>query len=191
VRARKSDWSCLKREPESFLDANLRSRFADMLFSCRLSGKPIFYYVLLEHKKTPEYWTIFYLLELMVRIWRKKLDNNGYAQGKLPLILPVVLHQGPHGWTPSTPFSDFLDWPEEGREELETYNVDFQHVLVDLSKLPWEAIKREARLRLAMVLMKAVRENRVLELFPKVAHSLQNCVRAAARCTFSRLLRSI
>src|SRR3954451_10864519 len=34
-RARKSDWSCLKREPETFLDANLRSRFADMLFSCR------------------------------------------------------------------------------------------------------------------------------------------------------------
>jgi|SRR5207253_198303 predicted transposase YdaD len=94
-RARDSDWNCLAREPESFLDANLRSRYADMLFSCRLKGKPVFYYILLKHKTMPEYWTLFHLLELIVRIWRKHLDNTGYAHGKLPMIFPIVLHQGP------------------------------------------------------------------------------------------------
>jgi predicted transposase/invertase (TIGR01784 family) len=168
-RAQNSDWSFLRREPESFLDANLRSRFADMLFSCRLSGKPVFYYVLLEHKTVPEYWTMFYLLELILRIWRKHLDNTRYAQGKLPMIFPIVLHQGPKGWTPSVHFADYLDWPEDGREGLEKFNLNFEHILVDLSRLPWEEIKGEARLRLAMVLMKAVRENRVMELLPKVA----------------------
>jgi predicted transposase YdaD len=166
--AQETVWSILKREPDSFLDANLRSKYADMLFSCRLGDKPVFYYVLLEHKTTPEYWTSFSLLELKVRIWRKHLDNSNYAVGKLPMIIPVVLHQGPKGWKHSVAFADYLDCPADARNQLEHLLVDFSHLLVDLSAIPWEEVKGEARLCLTLVLMKAVRENRVLEIFPKI-----------------------
>jgi predicted transposase/invertase (TIGR01784 family) len=166
--ARQTDWNSLAREPESFLDANLRAKFADLLFSARVGGASAFFYVLLEHKSTPEYWTAFQILELIVRIWRKHLDNSKYARRKLPMIIPVVLHQGPKGWNHPTAFSDYIDFPAEGRAELSRFLVGFEHLIIDLSRLPWEEIKGEAQLRLAMVLMKAVRENRVFELLPKV-----------------------
>ncbi len=160
-----ADWKTLQREPESYLDARLRSKFADLLFSVSFDGKSGFFYILLEHKSVPERWTVFYLLELMVRIWRKHLDNGKFAGGRLPVIIPLVFHQGPKGWSHSVQFREYFDSFEgNGR-----FIPAFEHLLVDLSRLPWEQIKGEARVQLAMTIMKAARENTLLEVLPRVA----------------------
>jgi predicted transposase YdaD len=164
------DWSSLQREPESYLDANLRSMFADLLFSVKCGSSTGYFYLLLEHKSTPEYWTAFQLLEMMVRIWRKHLDNSGYARGKLPAIVPIVLHQGPKGWNLPVAFSGYIDGPEDG--VLRPYGVEFEHVLVDLSRVPWQEIQGEARLKMAMAVMKAIRENRVMDVLAPLLPNL-------------------
>ena len=167
--AAEARWMSLKREPESFLDATLRSKFADLLFSVPLRDGTAFAYVLVEHKSTPEHWTLFHLLELMVPIWRKHLDNTGYAQGPLPVIVPLVFHQGPKAWTLSKQFSDYFGVDRLGTGEWLQFIPRFEHLLVDLSKMPWESIRGEALLRITLGLMKAVRERKVAEVLPKLA----------------------
>ena len=50
------DWSTLARQPADFVDARLRRRQSDLLFSIRTAdtGEEVLVYVLLEHQRAPD-----------------------------------------------------------------------------------------------------------------------------------------
>ncbi len=52
--------------------------------------------------------------------------------------IPMVLHQGGEAWSVSTHFLDWLEAPEELKDEVGRFQPDFEHVLVDLSRMSVE-----------------------------------------------------
>lgn len=159
--ARQIDWNTLRRDPESYLDTLLRDKYADLVFQVTLSGQEVSICVLLEIKTKPDHWACLYLLEVMIRIWRRQASDQEHGHRRLTPILPMILHQGPKGWNYSSRFQDYFEWPAGSGEAAARYGVSFEHVLVDLSRVPFEAIKGNARLRLILSVLKMVRENRV------------------------------
>jgi predicted transposase/invertase (TIGR01784 family) len=84
----------------SFIDANLRRRFADRLFKVDVSPEIamqlgmkvnyVYIFVLIDHKSTDEPHTLVQMLGYLIRIWENALAN----QQPLVPILPWVVYNG-------------------------------------------------------------------------------------------------
>ena len=129
----------------------------------------------------------FRLLEYMVRIWgwwRKERR----AGSKAPPIVPLVLYHGKGGWRASRQFHDWLELPAEFRAELAPFQPRFEYVLVDLSRVPMEAIQGELLARLALTLMKAEQEDCLEEWLARSAPVLRELLEQPNRMALFRTL---
>lgn len=157
------DWSSLALAPGSFVDEQLRSRHADLLFRVRLGAHTIHPYILLEHKSTPDIWTLFQLLKYMVRIWEAQLVADPSCTALAPIV-PVVVYHGARGWTVATEFSALVDIPP-GAELLRAYTPQFGCILADLSATASDALRSQdasAAVRLTLLALKETRGARDL-----------------------------
>ena len=88
----------LEHEPSPAPDAELLERFTDVLMRGRLKdGREVRVYFLLEHQHQPDPWLTVRVLGYMVRIWEDWRRENPTAE-RLPLVIPLVLNQGPAPW---------------------------------------------------------------------------------------------
>jgi hypothetical protein len=78
----------------------------------------------------------------MVRIWEAHLRED--AAAKLPLIVPLVLHHGPGGWTASRSLAELLDAEEELMEAARPYVPDFTFVVDDLGRQSDASLRRRS-----------------------------------------------
>src|SRR4051812_1328517 len=102
------DLSSLKTLPGSFVDAKLRERESDLLYSVRLHERDALVYVLFEHQSTADARMPLRLLGYMVRIWEQHAARNPSVQSRLPPIIPVVLHHDRGQWPFPTRFMELF-----------------------------------------------------------------------------------
>ena len=87
------DTSTLKLEKESFVEPDLSTSIADVLFSVKFNDTDGYIYLLLEHQSTPEHFMAFRLFKYMVNICdRYRLENQ--KTKFLPLIYPLIIYNG-------------------------------------------------------------------------------------------------
>jgi predicted transposase YdaD len=143
----------------SFVDEDLAQHHSDLLFRLRLkTGDDALVYVLLEHKSSPDSGTPLQLLRYIVRILAKWYDEH--ERLPLPVVLPLVAHQGPEVWTFSTAFIDLFG---SVPEPLRLYLVSFRHVLVDLPRIRDDALSIDTRLGAYLKALKYVRRRDLAE----------------------------
>jgi len=139
--------------PGSYVDEELAQHHCDLVFRVRLkNGDPALAYVLLEHKSSPDPLTRLQLLRYIVRILTKWHEENDRLP--LPLVMPVVAHQGPPGWNYSTELIElFGDVPEAVRP----YLTSFRHALIDLAASDERSLSADIRLDAYLKAMKYAR----------------------------------
>ena len=125
-------WSSLKLDKDSFIDADLRKHYADLLFSMRVRGVELRVYVLLEHQRGVEKLMMLRLLVYMTRVW-ERLVRDDPRRATIPAIVPVLLHNSKSGWSAETSFEKIVALPEHLRDELLPRTPRFEADLVDLS----------------------------------------------------------
>ena len=110
------DFSTLRVEPGSFVDPNLKPRHSDILYAVdlRSTGRPVMVYVLMEHQSSPDRMMAARFLGYASQVYDRYQSNNEGTQ-TLPLLVPLLLYQGPHGWTMPRRLSDLFDIPDELR----------------------------------------------------------------------------
>jgi hypothetical protein len=151
------DPGSLRLEPGSFVDAELRQRHTDLLFTATLSGRGTLIYLLFEHQSTLDLLMPVRLHRYVVRVWEKWLSENPRAR-RVPAVIPLVLYQGPKPWSGPRSLADMIDLPPELLAVLGAYVPAFEFLLEDLGAKPADELRsREAPplARLALVLMKA------------------------------------
>jgi predicted transposase/invertase (TIGR01784 family) len=102
----------------SFIDPNLRRRFADRLFqvdvdpeivkSLGMKVNYVYILVLIDHKSTDEPFTLIQMLGYLVRIWENALANR---QPLVP-ILPWVIYNGVGPWQASRSLAELVPVPD-------------------------------------------------------------------------------
>jgi hypothetical protein len=138
------DFASLAVKKTSFVDETLSHHYADILYSGRIAGREGLLYLLWEHKSAPEPLTPLQVLRYIVRIWEEHVAERSArrkAEGakaprtpvKLPVILVVVLHNGPGGWTAATRLEDLLDADEALLAVLGDYVPRLRLVVDDLA----------------------------------------------------------
>ncbi len=188
------DWSSLELVPASFIDQHLQAQSADLLYRVRCGGRACLIYCLLEHQTTVPAHMPLRLLGYMVRVWQEECGKPERARGQpLPVIIPLVLYQGPGTWKVSAQFLDGVDWPEGLRGVLEPLVPKFEHVLVDLGAVSLEEVRGKLAARVLLGLMKAARAGLAMEWFRQELpylmemmkqENLAGLVRTAARYWF-------
>jgi predicted transposase YdaD len=130
--------------PVSFVDEELRQHHSDLLFRVRLNtGDDALAYVLVEHKSSPEQAARLQLLRYIVRVLVNWYEQNE-RRLPLPVVLPLLVHQGPASWTISCEFADLFG---SVPGPLRPYLPSFRHALVDLAQMDDRALSGQARLR--------------------------------------------
>jgi predicted transposase/invertase (TIGR01784 family) len=117
----------------------------------------ILLHLLLEHQSSVDPKMPFRLLEYMVGYWRLHLQEHGLP---LPCVIPLVLNQGPKSWEVSKQFQRLFAIPEDLQETLRPFTPAFEHLLVNLPASEPENDFQDDDLQIAMLLMKAVRDEK-------------------------------
>ncbi|HXP91376.1 MAG TPA: Rpn family recombination-promoting nuclease/putative transposase [Fibrobacteria bacterium] len=145
------DLSQIRREPESFLTAQLAEDFADLVFSCPIQGGNALVALLLEHKSWAPRHPHLQLLAYMLGIW-EQAEKEGRP---LPPVIPLVLYNGPGEWK----VRSFGACLPEVPEVLHPFLPEFQFVLLDLARESVPELQNrfhDRSVRLALELMRAI-----------------------------------
>ncbi len=160
------DWSSLRSEPGSFIDADLADRHSDLLFSASLRGaaRRLLLYLLLEHQSERDPDMPLRMLGYEVRIW--EAYRARHPRGVRPLILPVVISHAPGGWTEPHDFWALFDGVEAlSNHQLAMSVPRFRLIIEDLAHRSNDDIKAWSLgvfQRLALWLLRDARDGRAL-----------------------------
>jgi predicted transposase/invertase (TIGR01784 family) len=152
----------------TYVDEKLAERQVDLLYEVPLrdSDRSALVYVLFEHQSSVDRRMPARLLGYMVRIWEHWMRTN--PSGKLPLIVPVVLHHSSAGWTGATRFADLLDIPDALRETMGEALLDFAFFLDDLTRTTEQDLHARAQMaaaaRMALSVMRLGRSDQPVDI---------------------------
>ncbi|MCC6875748.1 MAG: Rpn family recombination-promoting nuclease/putative transposase [Sandaracinaceae bacterium] len=178
------DWSTLKTERGSFVDPEAREWHTDLLFSAKLAGREALLYLLFEHQSTVDAWMPLRMLTYMARIWTERREAG---VGRLPVIVPLVLHHSESGWTASRRFVDLLDADAELLALAGPFIPAFELVVDDLTRIPEITLferQMTAMARLVLWALRVVRVGHDPALLVKWVEELERARTAAGREAF-------
>lgn len=94
------------------------------------SGSDVYLLVLLEFQSKSDRWMILRVIVYMCLLWLQLLHEKLIpAQGPLPPLLPVVLHNGDTPWLTQVRLRDLINLPDDS--PLWNYQPDGRFFLID------------------------------------------------------------
>lgn len=153
------DLATLTALQDSFVDAALKDRETDLLFSVALAGRPALIYLLLEHQSTVDARMPFRLLRYMVLAWEAFLAREPKAT-RLPAIIPVVVHHSRAGWTAPRSLQGLLDVDAATLAAVGEHVVRFTMVLDDLGAVDDAALQSRALAALGRLVLLCLKHAR-------------------------------
>ena len=165
------DLDRLTRVSGSFVDATLRWRHSDLLFTVPLHDhdREALVYVLVEHQSSDDPLMAFRMLRYVVRIWDRYLTDHPEAT-RLPAVIPLVVHHNRRPWTSPTQVLDLLDLDPRVTDAVREHLPRFQFILDDLTRLDERALRARPvtpPVRITLLLLKIAAGN------PRLADDLQ------------------
>jgi putative YhgA-like transposase len=142
--------------PGSLVDATLRWRHADLLFTVPLDGREAFVYVLVEHQSGNDPLMAFRMLRYVVRVWDRYLADHPGAS-RLPAVLPLVVHHDERAWTAPVEVADLVDLDPGAAGALRDHVPRFRFLLDDLVRVDPAALRERpltSTARLTLLLLK-------------------------------------
>jgi predicted transposase YdaD len=189
------DFRTLRLENTAFVNRALRRRHSDLVFSVRVRGEKVYFYVLVEHQSRVERLMVVRMGIYVMRLYDEMLrDRPGLA--KIPPIVPVLVHHSKKGWTAKTAFQDVIAIDEALRADLWRYIPHYEMRVVDLhepspANLEPSALTAYGKLVLS-VLGAAGDETRLRRAFAELGSELVEVLRGSdAAAALEALLRYI
>jgi hypothetical protein len=178
------DLRSLRRDDTSLTDeAEQRQGACDVVHVARLRGSPsVDCMIPIEHRSTVDPFMPLRAQQLVTRLLDRWRRDRPRAR-RLPLVLPVVVYQGPGGWRGSVRLADLIDLSVERRGAWTPWLADARFVLHDLSSAsPSELSARYQRpvVAVTLALLRAVHDRRLdlLEMVDAIGPRLCALVRA-------------
>ncbi|MBO8159183.1 Rpn family recombination-promoting nuclease/putative transposase [Thermosyntropha sp.] len=117
-------------QQESFIDEELKESYSDLLFKTKIKGEEGYIYLLVEHKSSPDYFTVLQVLKYLLNIWNREVKKK--TKRSFPPIVPLVFYHGQREWKVPRSFS-YLIKNIEKYPELKPYIPDFEYLLAEIS----------------------------------------------------------
>jgi hypothetical protein len=164
------DWDTLRLEPTELADQALDARYADLRFTARLAGLPVRLDLVFEHQSESDPWMPIRMFCHAGAIWNgvrkererevRRRKRRARPPARVPLVLSIVLHNGPRRWTAPTELAEVIEGADVLREHAPDLLPRFPILIDDLADQTDEAIRarpQSASVRLALLLLKHAR----------------------------------
>lgn len=151
--------------PGSFVDEALRDRHTDLLYRVRAAEAEVLVYLLFEHQSTCDPLMPYRLMVYIVRIWEAWRSDHPDAT-EVPAVLPLVLYHGQAAWTAPPDLLGVLALPPDARSALGRHLPRLEYLLLDLSRFRDEELRRGALGGLALLLLKHIRDDDLVDRLP-------------------------
>ncbi|MDM3224345.1 Rpn family recombination-promoting nuclease/putative transposase [Citrobacter sp. Cf088] len=175
------DLNSLQLESESFIEADLRSRYSDVLWSLHTRNGDGYVYVVIEHQSSAEPHMAFRLLRYALAAMQRHLDE-------LPLVIPMLFY---HGCRSPYPYSlCWLDTFADPVAARQLYSSAFP--LVDITVVPDDEIMAHRRMALLELMQKHIRQRDLMGLIEQLTTLLlTGCANdTQLQAMFNYILRS-
>lgn len=181
------DLTTLEIAQGSFVDDDLHHAHTDLLYRVRTrSDGDALVYLLMEHQSTFNARMPLRLLRYMVRIWDRW--ERDHPTGKLPIVLPVVLHHDRSAWRAAPEFASILDASPDLLAAVGPFQPLFRFVLDDLAILSLEALSSRKVHALTLLVELAFWASRSLRRLQEAAPRMAVIVSEVARDARARML---
>ena len=144
------DMNTLEPQKDSFINAELKEAFSDLLFSVNINNEKGYLYFLFEHKSYTSKDIAFQLLKYMTDIWEAKIKKEGLNE--LPIIIPLVIYHGKDEWNIKISLGEMINGYDELSDNIRKYIPNFEYLLYDISRYSDEEIKGQAQLRIVLTM---------------------------------------
>ena len=179
------DLNSLQLESESFIEADLRSRYSDVLWSLHTRNGDGYVYVVIEHQSSAEPHMAFRLLRYALAAMQRHLDAG---HKELPLVIPMLFY---HGCRSPYPYSlCWLDTFADPVAARQLYSSAFP--LVDITVVPDDEIMAHRRMALLELMQKHIRQRDLMGLIEQLTTLLlTGCTNdTQLQAMFNYILRS-
>ena len=179
------DLNSLQLESESFIEADLRSRYSDVLWSLHTRNGDGYVYVVIEHQSSAEPHMAFRLLRYALAAMQRHLDAG---HKELPLVIPMLFY---HGCRSPYPYSlCWLDTFADPVAARQLYSSAFP--LVDITVVPDDEIMAHRRIALLELMQKHIRQRDLMGLIEQLTTLLlTGCANdTQLQAMFNYILRS-
>jgi predicted transposase YdaD len=133
------DWSVMTLMPTSFVDAVFHQRTSDLVYHGRiLGGGDVIW--LFEHQRSEDWWMlerVFDTKRMMWRLWRRQHPEARY----LPVIVPVVVYNGPRPWRAPRDMHALHGLSEDVRAALDPHVSPCTLLIDDLASVAEEDLR--------------------------------------------------
>ncbi|MEO5347970.1 MAG: Rpn family recombination-promoting nuclease/putative transposase [Magnetococcus sp. YQC-9] len=134
----------------TFVEETLRPYFSDRLFEAKtISGKPICFYTLIEHKSYEEEKVGWQLYRGISAFFEQKTRENA-QWNRLPAVMALLVYNGGREWRFPNEFLALVDTDEA----LIPWLINFRYPVVDLGLIPNQELSKHAQLRAGLMALK-------------------------------------
>lgn len=163
------DLSQVTFEKESYIEANLKRRYSDMVFSVLTkTNTKAFVYVLIEQQSTVDYWMSLRLFKYMLLLSERHMEQG---TKKLPLVVPIVFYNGTKKYTAPRNLWDLYTDPKLAKECMAN---DYQ--LIDLASMADDTIKQKRHLGILEFFMKHIHERDMLQVWERFLRDFKEVI---------------
>jgi predicted transposase/invertase (TIGR01784 family) len=124
------DFTSLERVNSSYVSPKLRRRETDIVWRARLkNGRPVYVYLLLELQSSVQKHMAVRLMAYVALLYQDLIKRGELSpNGKLPLVIPIVLYNGEERWWAPLQLADLI---EEVDPEADLFRPRFAYKLID------------------------------------------------------------
>lgn len=114
----KLDFKTLKRVNVSYVAPRLKRREGDLLWKLRLQdGSPVYVYLLIEHQSRVDRFMAVRLMGYIALLYQDLVKEGELTpDGKLPLVIPLVLYNGEVRWWAPEELSELIEQVDEAAQ---------------------------------------------------------------------------
>lgn len=183
------DLSTLERQSGSFVADDLREREDDMIWRVRLRDRWLYVYVLLEFQSAVDRFMAVRVMTYVGLLYQDLARRAELVDGKLPPVVPIVLHAGDAAWNAARDVADLI---VEAPSGLDRWKSRVSYLLLEERSLAGAADLSLRNLAGALFRLEHDREPRaILEVVSALAEWLAAPERADLRRAFEAMLARV
>jgi hypothetical protein len=182
------DFTSLERVSDTYVSDDLRGRADDIVWRVRCGEHYV--YLLVEFQSRVEPFMAVRVLTYVGLLYQDLIrTKNTPCEGRLPAILPIVLHNGSSRWRAAEELSQLV---QHTADELEKYHPRLRYLLIDEGSYNDAELARKQNLVAMLFRIENCRElDRVEELVSALVNWLRSSEQDSLRRAFAVWLERV
>lgn len=177
------DIDFLKLEPydRSFITEDYKERESDVIWSVKVKGRPVYFYILIELQSSVDRWMALRMLVYILLLYQDLIVKKKVRK-YLPSVFPLLLYRGKREWKAPESLSALIEIPFEA---FRLYVPEFSFLKIDEHRFSKESLIELESITAKVFLL----EKATMEDIAEISRAFQEIYRREVDPELKRILK--